>query len=101
MASIQQVIEVPINTAKPTFVHNEHAAPMPPQTAPAAQKQNIPETDVLLVGAGFGSYTMLNRLRKLGLSCKVYEKGSKSGGIWYWNCYVSRIASLQNSDRMD
>ena len=49
----------------------------------------IPEVDCLLVGAGFGSYTMINRLRKLGLNCKIYEKGSRSGGIWYWNCYVS------------
>lgn len=55
---------------------------------------DIPEVDVLLVGAGFGSYTVLNRLRKLGLNCKVYEKGSKSGGIWYWNCYVSLRLSL-------
>ncbi|PQE22375.1 hypothetical protein CJF32_00009345 [Rutstroemia sp. NJR-2017a WRK4] len=47
----------------------------------------IEEVDALLVGAGFGSFTMLNKLRKLGLKCKVYEKGSKSGGIWYWNCY--------------
>ncbi|KAJ8058202.1 hypothetical protein OCU04_012399 [Sclerotinia nivalis] len=45
------------------------------------------EVDVLLVGAGFGSFTMLNKLRKQGLKCKIYEKGSKSGGIWYWNCY--------------
>ncbi|KAF7951284.1 hypothetical protein EAE96_006606 [Botrytis aclada] len=47
----------------------------------------IKEVDVLLVGAGFGSFTMLNKLRKQGLNCKIYEKGSKSGGIWYWNCY--------------
>jgi len=47
----------------------------------------IPYTDVLLVGAGFASFTLLNRLRKLGLSVQIYEKGSASGGIWYWNCY--------------
>jgi cation diffusion facilitator CzcD-associated flavoprotein CzcO len=52
------------------------------------QTSDIPEVDVLLVGAGFGSYTMLHKLRKLGLSCKVYEKGPKSGGVWYWNAYV-------------
>ncbi|ESZ92544.1 cyclohexanone monooxygenase [Sclerotinia borealis F-4128] len=47
----------------------------------------VEEVDVLLVGAGFGSYTMLNKLRKQGLKCRIYEKGSRSGGIWYWNCY--------------
>ncbi|CAD6447237.1 b13af049-c611-46d5-9c7a-767081e2ecbd [Sclerotinia trifoliorum] len=45
------------------------------------------EIDVLLVGAGFASFTMLNKLRKQGLKCKIYEKGSKSGGVWYWNNY--------------
>lgn len=88
MASVNPIVAEPVNTAKPTFLHNEYAAPAPPHTAPVDQKANIAEIDVLLVGAGFGSYTMLNRVRKLGLTCKVYEKGSKSGGIWYWNCYV-------------
>lgn len=30
---------------------------------------------------------MQHRLRKLGSDVKIYEKGSASGGIWYWNCY--------------
>jgi cation diffusion facilitator CzcD-associated flavoprotein CzcO len=47
----------------------------------------VPKTDVLLVGAGFATYTLLNRLRKLGLSVTIYEKGAAAGGIWYWNCY--------------
>lgn len=45
----------------------------------------IPYVDVLLVGAGFASFTLLNRLRKLGLSVQIYEKGAEAGGIWYWN----------------
>lgn len=49
--------------------------------------EDIPYVDVLIVGAGFGSFTVLNRVRKLGLSVKIYEKGGASGGIWYWNCY--------------
>ncbi|EXJ95279.1 hypothetical protein A1O1_00399 [Capronia coronata CBS 617.96] len=49
--------------------------------------QQIEEIDVLLVGAGFASFTLLNRLRKLGFSVRIFEKGSSSGGIWYWNCY--------------
>ena len=47
----------------------------------------IPYTDVLIVGAGFGAFTILNRVRKLGYGVTIYEKGAKSGGIWYWNCY--------------
>ena len=30
---------------------------------------------------------IFHRLRKQGLKCKIYEKGSTSGGIWFWNCY--------------
>lgn len=52
----------------------------------SAQGQ-IEHVDVLLVGAGFGSFTLLNRLRRQGYSIKIYEKGAASGGIWYWNCY--------------
>jgi len=50
-------------------------------------KEPIPEVDALIVGAGFGAFTMLNKLRKQGLKCVIYEKGSAAGGIWYWNCY--------------
>lgn len=45
----------------------------------------IPFVDCLIVGAGFGAFTVLNKLRKQGLSVTIYEKGAKSGGIWYWN----------------
>ncbi|WPH04657.1 cyclohexanone monooxygenase [Acrodontium crateriforme] len=49
--------------------------------------EEIPQTDCLIVGAGFGAFTILNRLRNLGYKVDIYEKGGKSGGIWYWNCY--------------
>lgn len=42
-----------------------------------------PEYDVVLIGAGFGGYTMLPKLRKLGLRAKIFERGSGSGGVWY------------------
>lgn len=45
-------------------------------------EEKIPYVDVLLVGAGFASFTLLNRLRKMGLSVEIYEKGAASGGIW-------------------
>lgn len=51
------------------------------------EKAEIPHVDVLIVGAGFGAFTLLNKLRKLGLDVKIFEKGSAAGGIWYWNCY--------------
>ena len=45
------------------------------------------ETDVLIVGAGFGGVYLLHKLRQQGLNVKIYEAGQGLGGIWYWNCY--------------
>lgn len=45
------------------------------------------ETDVLIVGAGFGGVYLMHRLRdELGFNCKIYEAGKELGGIWHWNC---------------
>ena len=43
--------------------------------------------DVVVVGAGFGGMFMLHRLREMGLSARVFERGSGVGGTWYWNRY--------------
>jgi len=45
------------------------------------------ETDVLIVGAGFGGIYLMHKLRQLGFNCKIYEAGTNIGGIWHWNCY--------------
>jgi hypothetical protein len=45
------------------------------------------ETDVLIVGAGFGGIYLMHKLRQQGLKCKIMEAGSDIGGIWHWNCY--------------
>jgi phytoene dehydrogenase-like protein len=45
------------------------------------------ETDVLIVGAGFGGIYLMHKLRQLGFNCKIYEAGTNLGGIWHWNCY--------------
>jgi heterodisulfide reductase subunit A-like polyferredoxin len=45
------------------------------------------ETDVLIVGAGFGGIYLMHKLRQQGLNCKIMEAGSDIGGIWHWNCY--------------
>jgi cation diffusion facilitator CzcD-associated flavoprotein CzcO len=49
--------------------------------------KTVEELDVLVVGAGFAGLYQLDRLRKLGLSARVFEAGADIGGIWYWNCY--------------
>ena len=46
------------------------------------------ETDILIIGAGFGGVYLMHKLRdELGFkSVKIYEAGKELGGIWHWNC---------------
>ncbi|KAJ9645885.1 hypothetical protein H2199_002928 [Coniosporium tulheliwenetii] len=54
------------------------------------------ETDVLIVGAGFGGVYLLHRLRdELGFRCKIFEAGKELGGIWHWNCYPGARVDTQ------
>ena len=46
-----------------------------------------PEVDAVVVGAGVAGLYMLHRLRGLGLSVQVFERGDGVGGTWYWNRY--------------
>ena len=39
-----------------------------------------PDFDAIIVGAGFAGMYMLHRLRKLGLSVRVFETGDGVGG---------------------
>ena len=43
--------------------------------------------DAVVVGAGFGGLYVLQNLRQLDMSVKVFERGSGVGGTWYWNRY--------------
>ena len=43
------------------------------------------ETDVIVVGAGFGGCYLLHLLRKNGFKIKVLEAGTTLGGVWCWN----------------
>ena len=45
------------------------------------------ELDVVIVGAGFAGVYLLDRLRSMGMSVRVFEAGGGPGGVWYWNCY--------------
>ncbi|PYI27228.1 putative steroid monooxygenase [Aspergillus indologenus CBS 114.80] len=43
--------------------------------------------DVIIIGAGFAGISALYHLRKLGLTCRIVERGEDIGGVWYWNRY--------------
>ncbi|KAK4936048.1 hypothetical protein LTR10_022998 [Elasticomyces elasticus] len=46
------------------------------------------DTDVLIVGGGFGGVYLMHKLRdEHGFNVKIFEAAKDLGGIWYWNCY--------------
>ncbi|HZZ34367.1 MAG TPA: NAD(P)/FAD-dependent oxidoreductase, partial [Caulobacteraceae bacterium] len=54
--------------------------------------------DVVIVGAGFSGLYMLHRLRKLGLSARVYEAGAGVGGTWFWNRYPGARVDIESME---
>jgi cyclohexanone monooxygenase len=54
------------------------------------------DQDVIVVGAGFAGMYMLHRLRSLGLSASVVERGSGVGGTWYWNRYPGARCDIES-----
>ncbi|RMZ68335.1 dimethylaniline monooxygenase [Pyrenophora seminiperda CCB06] len=45
------------------------------------------ETDVIIVGGGFGGIYGMYKFRKLGLKVNLVEAGAAFGGTWFWNRY--------------
>jgi cyclohexanone monooxygenase len=63
------------------------------QSAPGKPAETY---DVVVVGAGFAGMYMLHRLRRLGLSVRVYEQGGDVGGTWYWNRYPGARCDVES-----
>src|SRR5947208_1046452 len=61
----------------------------------ALPKQNF---DAVIVGAGFAGLYMLYRLRRLGMSARVFEAGEGVGGTWYWNRYPGARCYVESMD---
>jgi cation diffusion facilitator CzcD-associated flavoprotein CzcO len=58
-----------------------------PEQVSAAGQQGPDRYDAVIIGAGLSGMYQLHRLRRLGLSVRVFEAGSGVGGTWYWNRY--------------
>jgi cyclohexanone monooxygenase len=54
--------------------------------------------DVIVIGAGISGLYMLYRIRELGLSARVFERGSGVGGTWFWNRYPGARCDVESLD---
>jgi cyclohexanone monooxygenase len=69
-----------------------------------SDQQNVTSVDVVIVGAGFSGLYLLHRLRGLGFTTRVFERGDGVGGTWYWNRYPGArcdVESMQYSYSFD
>jgi cyclohexanone monooxygenase len=67
-----------------------------PAMSGQSDAENAETYDVVVVGAGFAGMYMLHRLRKQGLSVRVYEQGGDVGGTWYWNRYPGARCDVES-----
>ena len=59
-------------------------------------KNQAVDVDAIVIGAGFAGMYSLYKLRKLGFSTKVYERGDGVGGVWYWNRYPGAACDIDS-----
>lgn len=56
------------------------------------------ETDVIVVGAGFGGLRVLHALRKMGKRVQVLEASDNVGGVWHHNGYPGARCDVESYD---
>ena len=55
------------------------------------------ETEVIVIGGGFGGLLAAARLRKAGIAdIRIIEKGGDFGGTWYWNRYPGAACDIES-----
>jgi cation diffusion facilitator CzcD-associated flavoprotein CzcO len=55
------------------------------------------ETEVILIGGGFGGLLAGARLREAGFAdIRLIEKGGDFGGTWYWNRYPGAACDIES-----
>jgi cation diffusion facilitator CzcD-associated flavoprotein CzcO len=63
---------------------------------PGSQRSLSRRVDAVIVGAGFAGLYQLYRLRKLGLTTRVFDAAGDVGGTWYWNRYPGARCDVES-----
>jgi cation diffusion facilitator CzcD-associated flavoprotein CzcO len=67
-------------------------------SASPADRHDADRVDVVIIGAGFAGLYMLHRVRGLGMTAQVVERGDDVGGTWYWNRYPGARCDIESID---
>lgn len=69
-----------------------------PYVAPGFTRDAInDDTQVIVIGGGFGGLIMAARLRQAGIEdIRIIEKGGDFGGTWYWNRYPGAQCDIES-----
>jgi len=68
-----------------------------PYVAPITRAPLTDETEVLVIGGGFGGLLAAARLREAGVQdIRIVEKGGDFGGTWYWNRYPGAACDIES-----
>lgn len=59
----------------------------PTQDNAATEHTATPDTDVIVLGAGFSGIYLIKRLLDKGLTVRAFDAASDVGGTWFWNRY--------------
>ncbi|MCP5184224.1 MAG: NAD(P)/FAD-dependent oxidoreductase [Pseudomonadales bacterium] len=59
---------------------------------------DTPDTDVIVVGAGFAGLYMVHSLRTRGFAVEGIEAAGNVGGTWYWNRYPGARCDVDSLD---
>ena len=66
----------------------------------AKPTSTAPDTDVIVVGAGFAGLYLIHRLKAANLRMRVFEAAPDLGGTWYWNRYPGARVDVPSLDYM-
>ena len=68
-----------------------------PYSPPIVRDPIVADTEVVIVGGGFGGMLAAANLTKLGITdFRIIEKGGDFGGTWYWNRYPGCMCDVES-----